>query len=214
VFNWYIQASRFIELFFVKVNNMKFLVSAALSLSVLVSAAVPVWAEAINTGLSGGKQVNGKITSLTDSEMTLQTANGTQVYKVNGAILRSLKLDQGSDVIVDGSSLQTGRISKMSTYDVEVELDNGEFINFVLSPEGRRTLWVGDRVVITSIRTPSRCQKIYRLESYTLMTRDVIPQPVIAVVEPPAPRVEKPLSTPVQPEPVQVPPDEPTRGLW
>jgi hypothetical protein len=193
---------------------MKFLLSVALSVSVLVSATIPAWAEAINAGLSGGKQVNGKITSLTDSEMTIQTANGTQVYKVNGEILRSLKLDQGADVIVDGSSLQTGRISRLSTYEVEVELDNGEFINFELSPEGRRTLWVGDRVVITSIRTPSRCQKIYRLESYTLMVRDVKPQPVIAVIEPPAPRVEKPLSTPVQPTPVQVEPVAPVRGLW
>jgi outer membrane lipoprotein-sorting protein len=194
---------------------MKFLVSVALSFSVFISAAVPAWAQTINDGLAGGKQVNGKIVNLTDSEMTIQTANGTQVYKVNGDILRALKLSQGSDVIVDGSSLQTGRISKLSTYNVEVELDNGEFIDFVLSPEGRRLLWVGDRVVITSIRTPSRCQKIYKLENYTLMARDIKPQPIVAVVtEQPAPRVEKPLTTPVQPAPVQVEPAAPVRGLW
>jgi hypothetical protein len=198
---------------------MKFFVGVALSFSVFISAAVPVpaWAQVVNDSLAGGKQVNGKITNLTDTEMTLQTASGTQVYKVNGEMVKALKLDQGSDVIVDGSSLQTGRITKLSTYDVEVELDNGEFINFVLSPEGRRLLWVGDRVVITSIRTPSRCQKIYKLENYSLMARDIKPQPVMAVaVEPPAPKVEKSLSTPIQPAPVQTDPapETPVRGLW
>jgi molybdopterin-binding protein len=196
---------------------MKLLVGFALSCSVFFSAAVPAWAQAVNAGLAGGKQVNGKITTLTDSEMTLQTASGTQVYKVNGEMVKALKLDRGSDVIVDGSLLQTGQISKLSPYDVEVALDNGELINFELSPEGRRLLWVGDRVVITSIVTPSRCQKIYKLENYSLMARDIKPQPVIAVaVEPPAPRVEKPLSSPVQPAPVQVEPapDSPVRGLW
>jgi hypothetical protein len=194
---------------------MKFLVGVALSFSVFFSAAVPAWAEAINAGLAGGKQINGKITTLTDSEMTVQTATGTQVYKVNGEMVKALKLGQGSDIIVDGSLLQTGRVSKLSTYDVEVELDNGEFINFELSPEGRRLLWPGDRVVITSIVTPSRCQKIYKLENYSLMARDIKPQPVIAAaVEPPAPRVERPLSTPVEPVPVPVEPDAPVPGLW
>jgi outer membrane lipoprotein SlyB len=201
---------------FIKVNNMKFLVGVALSFSVFFSAAVPAWGEAVNAGLAGGKQIEGKIVNLTDSEMTLQTANGTQVYKVNGDIVKALKFSQGSDVIIDGSSLQTGRISKLATYDVEVELDNGEFINFVLSPEGRRTLGVGDRVVITSIRTPSRCQKIYRLESYTLMARDIKPQIIVVKTEPPAPSVEQPTPTPtpVEPAPVPVQPEAPVRGLW
>jgi hypothetical protein len=194
---------------------MKFLVGIALSCSVLISAAVPAWAQAVNAGLAGGKQVEGKIVTLTDSEMTLQTANGTQVYKVNGDILKALKLSQGSDVIVDGSFLQTGQISRMGAYDVEVELDNGEFINFMLSPEGRRTLMVGDRVVITSIVTPSRCQKIYRLENYTLMARDIKGKIIIVPTEQPAPSVEKPVPAPVvQPAPVEVQPEAPVRGLW
>ncbi len=196
---------------------MKFLVGIALSCAVFVSAAVPAWAQAVNAGLTGGKQVEGKILNLTDSEMTIQTANETQVYKVNRDTLKALKLSQGSDVIIDGSLLQTGRITRLAAYDVEVELDNGEFINFVLSPEGRRTLGVGDRVVITSIVTPSRCQKIYRLESYTLMARDLKAKIIVVATEPPAPRVEKPLSTPtsVQPAvPVQVQPEAPVRGLW
>jgi RNase P/RNase MRP subunit p29 len=194
---------------------MKFLVGVALSCAVFVSAAVPAWAQAVNAGLAGGKQIEGKIVNLTDSEMTLQTANENQVYKVNGDILRALKLGQGSDVIVDGSLLQTGRISRLATYDVEVELDNGEFIDFVLSPEGRRTLGVGDRVVITSIVTPSRCQKIYRLESYTLMVRDIKPQIKVVAAEQTTPSVVKPLPpTPVQPAPVEVQPEAPVRGLW
>jgi hypothetical protein len=194
---------------------MKFLVGIALSGTVFVSVAVPAWAQAVNAGLAGGKQIEGKIVNLTDSEMTLQTASGTQVYKVNGDILKALKFSQGSDVIIDGSSLQTGQISRLATYDVEVELDNGEFINFVLSPEGRRTLMVGDRVVITSIRTPSRCQKIYRLENYTLMARDIKPQIIVVKTEPPAPSVEKPTPpTPVQPAPVPVQPEVPVPGLW
>ncbi|WP_404785922.1 hypothetical protein [Altericista sp. CCNU0014] len=194
---------------------MKFLVGLALSCSVLFSAAVPAWAQAVNAGLTGGKQVEGKIVNLTDSEMTLQTASGTQVYKVNGDILKALKLSQGSDVIVDGSLLQTGRISRLAAYNVEVELDNGEFIDFVLSPEGRRTLMVGDRVVITSLQTPSRCQKIYRLENYTLMARDIKPKITVVPTEPPAPSVKEPTPpTPVQPAPVQVEPKAPVRGLW
>jgi hypothetical protein len=195
---------------------MKFLVGVALSCAVFVSAAAPAWAQAVNAGLAGGKQIEGKIVNLTDSEMTLQTANETQVYKVNGDILRALKLGQGSDVIVDGSLLQTGRISRLATYDVEVELDNGEFIDFVLSPEGRRTLGVGDRVVITSIVTPSRCQKIYRLESYSLMARDIKAKIIVVATEQPTPSVVKPIPAPVQPEPapVQVQPEAPVRGLW
>jgi RNase P/RNase MRP subunit p29 len=194
---------------------MKLLVGVALSFSIFVSAAVPAWAQAVNAGLAGGKQIEGKIVNLTDSEMTLQTANGTQVYKVNGDILKALKLSQGSDVIVDGSLLQTGRISRLATYDVEVELDNGEFINFVLSPEGRRTLGVGDRVVITSILTPSRCQKIYRLESYTLMARDIKGKIIVVPTEQPAPSVVRPIPpTPIEPAPVQLQPEAPVRGLW
>jgi opacity protein-like surface antigen len=193
---------------------MKFLIGIALSCAVMISAAVPAWAQAVNAGLAGGKQIEGKIVNLTDSEMTLQTANGTQVYKVNGDILKALKLSQGSDVIVDGSFLQTGQISRMGAYDVEVELDNGEFINFMLSPEGRRTLMVGDRVVITSIVTPSRCQKIYRLENYTLMARDIKGKIIVVPTEQPAPSVVKPAPTPVEPAPVEVQPEAPVRGLW
>jgi molybdopterin-binding protein len=196
---------------------MKFFVGVALSFSVVFSAAVPAWAQAINANLAGGKQIPGKIVNLTDSEMTLQTANGNQVYKVNKSTLEALKLTQGSDVIVDGSLLQTGRVSRLNNYDVDVELDNGELTNFVLSPEGRRQLWVGDRVVITSIVTPSRCQKIYKLENYTLMARDTKPQPVIAVaVEPPVPAAKPVPTPPVQPAPapVNVEPEAPVRGLW
>ncbi len=93
---------------------------------------------------------------------------------------------------------------------------HGERRSFVWSREGRRTIWIGDRVVITSLASPSRCQKIYRLEDYELMARDIKPQPAMVVTEVPQPAVvEPPTPTPVAPEPMPVTPaPEQVPALW
>ncbi len=105
---------------------MKLFTGFALGCALAVGTILPVLAQAINSELRGGMQVNGEITNLSDTEMTIQTTEGTQVYKVNPEIIRALNLSQGSDVVIDGSLFETGRIVGLDSYTVEVDLDNGE----------------------------------------------------------------------------------------
>jgi hypothetical protein len=105
----------------------------------------------------------------------VKTASGeTQTYQVNPALISSLKLQNGSEIVIDSTRLQTGRIVRIGAYSVSVQSDQGgETKEYFLPRQSRRYLSYGDRVVIT----PD--QRLVRYDLYQLSSADLRLQPEV-----------------------------------
>jgi RNase P/RNase MRP subunit p29 len=130
---------------------MKWLTGITLAAAIALGASLPALAESTASAIPTGKQITGQVSDIDGSTMTVKTAAGeTQTFQVNRAVISSLKLENGSNVVIDGTRLQTGRVVHIDPYTAEVTLDQGgELKTYMLTREARRYLVVGDRVVIT-----------------------------------------------------------------
>ncbi|MCM1982299.1 hypothetical protein [Lyngbya confervoides] len=175
---------------------------------------LPSWA---SDNLEGGKKIEGTVSAVSESSVVVNTpTEGSQTYSVEPDWLSSLQLQPGDAVLVDTTRLETGTIRGIDSYTVKIELDNGETRSFILDREGRKTFGFGDRVAITPKDYPSRCQRLYRLETYKLRPGEILkvvvyePQVTVAPVVPSPPPVAPPPV--VAPEPPIPAPTVP--GLW
>jgi aconitase B len=130
---------------------MKWLTGITLAAMIAVGASLPALAESTDSAIPAGKQITGQVSAIDGSSVTMKTASGeTQTFKVNRGLISALKLENGSNIVIDATRLQTGRVVHIDPYTAEVTLDQGgEIKTYVLTREARRYLVVGDRVVIT-----------------------------------------------------------------
>jgi aconitase B len=130
---------------------MKWLTGITLAAVIAVGASLPALAESTDSAIPTGKQITGQVSAIDGSSVTMKTASGeTQTFKVNRGLISALKLENGSNIVIDATRLQTGRVIHIDPYTAEVTLDQGgEVKTYVLTREARRYLVVGDRVVIT-----------------------------------------------------------------
>lgn len=114
--------------------------------------------------------------------LKLKTSNGeTQTYNVDPSVISALKLEPGSNVVIDGTRLSMGTISNLDSYTAEVKLDKSdEERSYILTREARRYLVVGDRVIIT----PD--QRVVSADRYRLTSADLRMQSVAVASAPTA----------------------------
>jgi hypothetical protein len=203
---------------------MKRLTEMLLTLAIAVGTVGPAMgAETNNMSMPTGQAVNAQVESVDGSIVVVKTATGeTQSFRVEPALISSLKLSSGSNIVIDGTRLRTGKALRLDSYTVEVELDNnGGEKSYILTREARRYLAAGDRVVIT----PDL--RVTRADLYTLTAADLRLQSVMmassSVVERQEvseTRVQREIKvetapvaapTPVTPEPETT---APVSGLW
>lgn len=165
-----------------------------------------------NPNLKGGQEIEATVSSVSDSSVVLETAGGNETYRVDPDALSQLELAAGDSVILDTTRFETGTITGLDAYTTKVAIDDGDNRSFILDREGRRYLTYGDRIVIRPKDFPSRCQRLYNLDSYELKGGDIRK---VVVYEPPlyTPPVPQAIPEPSFPEPAPVPiPVVP--GLW
>ncbi|MGB8697810.1 MAG: hypothetical protein WCD18_00190 [Thermosynechococcaceae cyanobacterium] len=193
---------------------MKWLTNTMLATVVLLGTSGSVLADTMTT-VPGGQKILGQVESVNESIVMVKTASGeTQAYRVDPGLISALKLGSGSNVVIDGSRLMTGKVVRLDSYTTEIALDQGgEQKSYILTRESRRYLNICDRVVIT----PDL--RIVRMDLYTLTAADLMLQPVMIasapVVETTSTRrvIEPPVNTGggEMPAPVVSPP---VGGLW
>jgi hypothetical protein len=154
---------------------MKRVTEITLTLAILLGTSLPALAESKSTTIPAGQQMNGQVESVDGSMIMVKTAAGeTQSYRVDPNLIATLKLDSGSNIVIDGSRLLTGKVLRLDSYTAEVELDNnGGEKSYILTRESRRYLSAGDRVVIT----PNL--RVVRADLYTLTAADLRLQSVM-----------------------------------
>jgi hypothetical protein len=130
---------------------MKWLTGITLAAVIAIGVSLPALAESTDSAIPTGKLITGQVSAIDGSSVTLKTASGeTQTFNVNRGLISALKLESGSNIVIDATRLQTGRVVHLDPYTAEVTLDQGgELKSYVLTREARRYLGVGDRVVIT-----------------------------------------------------------------
>ncbi len=130
---------------------MKWLMGMTLAAVIAIGASLPALAESTDSAIPTGKQITGQVSSIDGSSLTMKTASGeTQTFKVNRGLISALKLENGSNIVIDATRLQTGRVVHIDPYTAEVTLDqSGELKSYIVTREARRYLVVGDHVVIT-----------------------------------------------------------------
>jgi hypothetical protein len=149
--------------------DMKWLTGIAIASFVSIGIAVNAIAESKKPMGLSGQQINGQVESVKGSTLKLKTSNGeTQTYSVDPSVISALKLETGSNIVVDGTRLSTGTISGLDSYTAEVKLDKGgDERTYILTREARRYLVVGDRVIIT----PD--QRVVSADRYRLSAADL-----------------------------------------
>jgi hypothetical protein len=150
--------------------KMNKLTVMALGATVAVGAILPVVAQTAQpqpVQPQPAKQVLiGTVTATEQPEVTVQfPENKTQIYNLDAALVKSMNLTQGSIVNIDHNKL--GTIVDVDRDSVEVEFAEGNIEPYFLHQEGRATLSVGDRVVVT----PD--QRLARANNYVLTAADV-----------------------------------------
>lgn len=207
---------------------MKILASTTVALTLLATSIAP--------GLTGAAmaqtrdmiirdmimrgQIAGEIESIDGSTVMVRTVNGNRVYQIDPTTITALNLTNGSIILVNSRNLMSGVITDINRYDLDVELDNGETENLLVTQEDRGILTTGDRVYIT----PN--QRVVRADDYFLTARDVslvqmiavAPETTTGTVRSSRTEVETQVQT-VAPEPavvapVTVEPIQPVRALW
>jgi aconitase B len=130
---------------------MKWLTGITLAAVIAIGASLPALAESTDSAIPTGKQITGQVSAIDGSSLTMKTSSGeTQTFKVNRGLISALKLENGSNIVIDATRLQTGRVVHIDPYSAEVTLDQGgEIKTYILTREARRYLVVGDHVVIT-----------------------------------------------------------------
>lgn len=154
---------------------MKLLTGLALAAAITLGVGMSAKAAPAEMGLSAGKQTNAQVTSINGSKIVIKTDSGeTQTYQVSPGLLSTLKIENGSQVVIDSTRLQTGRIVRLGAYDASVQLDQGgETKNFILPRQSRRYLSPGDQVVVT----PDL--RLVRRDLYVLSSSDLRLQPTM-----------------------------------
>ena len=209
---------------------MKWLTGLTLAVVITLSASAAK-AQMTDTGLSAGKQTTGQVTSIEGSKVMIKTATGeTQTYNVTPSVISALKLQNGSEVVVDSTRLQTGRIVRIGAYSASVQLDQGgETKEYILPRQSRNYLGYGDRVVLT----PDL--RLIRYDLYQLSSGDLRLQPAMissssmtkstssssttvrpAMQQPMTPAASAPSTTEVESAPAMSMPAStaPVSGLW
>ncbi len=210
---------------------MKFTAGASLGLALFLASSTPSFAESkINSNLVGGQTINGEVTAVDGSIVTVKTTEGSSQYQLAPNTVTALKLGEGTSVTIDGSRLATGRISGLDRNTVKVTFDNGERRSFILTREERRTLVMGDRVIVSGLGEGRsiRNQNVHSLASYALTASDFRVQRAavasastsgtiqevraVEAVEAPQPTVQEVAPPPIRRTEIQAAP--PVRGLW
>lgn len=153
---------------------MKWFTGLAIASVISIGIALNSVAESKKPMGLGGQQINGQVESVEGTTLKLKTSNGeTQTYNVDPSVISALKLETGSNIVIDGTRLSTGTISSLDPYTAEVVLDKGgEERSYILTREARRYLSVGDRVIIT----PD--QRVVSADRYRLSVADLRMQSV------------------------------------
>jgi hypothetical protein len=153
---------------------MKWLTGIVVASALAVGVSLPAMAEPTATSGFTGKQITGQVESLNGSTLKLKTSTGdTQTYRVSPSVVSSLNLATGSDVVIDGSRLQSGVVTYLTPNNASVALDDkaGEK-DYILTQVSRRYLSLGDRVVITPDLNIVR-EDLYQLTASDLRLRSV-----------------------------------------
>jgi hypothetical protein len=198
----------------------RILVASALT----IGASLPALADPMISSLSSGKEVRGQVESVDGSILKVKTSAGdTKIYQVDSALVSSLNLATGSNVVIDETRLQSGVVTYLTPYNASVALDgSGGEKDYYLTNVTRRYLSLGDRVVIT----PD--SRIFREDMYRLSASDLRLQSVSMASSSSTSSsyttssvntrpVQQPLNTgggTIVSAPVTDPVEAPVRGLW
>jgi hypothetical protein len=130
---------------------MKWLTGILVASALVAGVSLPSLSHPTTTSAPTGKEITGQVESVNGSILKLKTSTGdTQAYRVDPSLISALKLGTGSDVVIDGSRLQSGVLTYLTPYNASVALDgNGGEKDYILTQVSRRYLSLGDRVVIT-----------------------------------------------------------------
>jgi hypothetical protein len=123
---------------------------------------------------SSGQETIGQVESVDGSILKIKTLAGdTKTYQIEPALVSSLNLATGSNVVIDSARLQSGVVTYLTPYNASVELDgsSGEK-DYYLTNVTRRYLSLGDRVVITPDSRIVR-EDLYKLSAADLRLRSV-----------------------------------------
>jgi hypothetical protein len=131
---------------------MKLITGMALTVAMSLGVSFAAFGDVMKmTALSGGQQIRGQVESIDGSVVKIKTSSGdAQTYRVDPSVISALKLENGSNIVIDGTRLLTGTISSLDAYTAEIALDKGgDEQTYILTREARRYLTIGDRVVVT-----------------------------------------------------------------
>jgi hypothetical protein len=203
---------------------MKFLTVTAIAGAVTLGTSLSAVAKDTTKNIIGGQPISGQIESINGSKITVKTASGeTQNYKISPTIISALKLEKGSNIVIDGSRLKSGTIKHLDPYTAEVRMDGSDEIKtYVLTREARRFLSTGDRVIIESGGT-----RIVRADRYVLSSSELRVESAMVAssaassssmastkVEVQQESTATPPPAPVGGGTVEAAPPEPVVGLW
>jgi hypothetical protein len=148
---------------------MKWYTVTAIAGTLTLGTALAAAAENTAPNIMGGQPITGQIESIDGSRITVKTASGeTQKFKVSPSMVSALKLEKGSNIVIDGSRLKSGKIKRLDAYTAEIQVDGGDLKTYVLTREARRYLTMGDRVIIESGGT-----RIVRADRYVLSSSEL-----------------------------------------
>jgi hypothetical protein len=153
---------------------MKWLTRILAASALTIGISLPVLAEPMTTTMSPGQETIGQVESVDGSILKIKTLAGdTKTYQVEPALVSSLNLATGSNVVIDSSRLRSGVVTYLTPYNASVELDgSGGEQDYYLTNVTRRYLSLGDRVVITPDSRIVR-EDLYKLTAADMRLRSV-----------------------------------------
>jgi hypothetical protein len=153
---------------------MKWLTGILAASALTIGVSLPVLAGPMTTSLSPGQETIGQVESVDGSILKIKTLAGdTKTYQVEPALVSSLNLATGSNVVIDGSRLRSGVVTYLTPYNASVDLDgSGGEQDYYLTNVTRRYLSLGDRVVITPDSRIVR-EDLYKLTAADMRLRSV-----------------------------------------
>jgi hypothetical protein len=153
---------------------MKWLTRILVASALTIGVSLPALADPMMSSLSSGKEVRGQVESVDGSILKVKTSAGdTKIYQVDSALVSSLNLATGSNVVIDETRLQSGVVTYLTPYNASVALDgSGGEQDYYLTNVTRRYLSLGDRVVITPDSRVVR-EDMYKLSASDLRLQSV-----------------------------------------
>jgi hypothetical protein len=154
---------------------MKWLTGIVVASAFTVGISLPALSNPTTTNAIPAQEVRGQVESVDGSVVRLKTSAGdTQSYQVDPTVISALSLKTGSDIVIDGSRLQSGVLTYLTPNNASVALDgNGGEKDYVLTQVSRRYLSIGDRVVITPDLRLIRSD-LYKLSSSDLRVQSAM----------------------------------------